>query len=152
MKKVIIITVSIVLLIALIAGGVLLYIVNTPEYALKKIAEDLSKDGIDGLYPHLTENARETLDAISGSEEGGGLGALIGNAIRDKCMSILKSKAQQTEWGLEGVKRGKSKSEVTLSFNYNDKLVGTIEITMIREKGKWKIDGLDFPIFEKISL
>ena len=40
---------------------------------------------------------------------------------------------------------------VVLSFNYEDKLIGTIEISMIREGGEWKVDSIEFPKFTEIN-
>lgn len=61
MKKGLIIICSIILLLAAISGGLGLYIVNTPEYALKTIIEDVNTSGIEGLEPHLTAKAKKLL-------------------------------------------------------------------------------------------
>lgn len=65
MKKAIIIILSIVLLLAVIAGGIGMYIVNTPEYALKTMIDDVNTSGMEGLESHLTGNAKEALDTVS---------------------------------------------------------------------------------------
>ena len=69
MKKAIIISVYIVLLLVIIAGGIGIYIVNTPEYALKTMIDDVGTYGMEGLEPHLTGNAKETLDTVSSLTE-----------------------------------------------------------------------------------
>lgn len=52
---------------------------------------------------------------------------------------------------VDDVLKSKDNASVILSFNYDDKLVGAIELSMVREDGEWKIDGLEFPEFDKIS-
>ncbi len=38
-----------------------------------------------------------------------------------------------------------------LTFNYEDKLIGKIEISMIRENGEWKIDNIEYPQFTEVN-
>ena len=51
----------------------------------------------------------------------------------------------------DDVLKSKENATVILSFNYEDKLIGTIEISMIREEGEWKIDSIEFPEFTEIN-
>jgi hypothetical protein len=47
--------------------------------------------------------------------------------------------------------KGKKHTDVILTFNYDDRLVGTIELSMVRSEDGWKIDGLELPQFEEIN-
>ena len=149
MKKALLIILSIVLILALIVVGVGYYIVNTPQYALKQMMDDIKLSGMEGLRPHLTDEAGKTMDAIvSGSGLVGGLISLINGG---EYITVLKDEIQKVKWELVDMMKGKNGAEAVLGFNYEDKLVGTIEISMIRQDGQWKIDGLEMPEFDKID-
>lgn len=152
MKKAILITSSVVLLAAVIIGGFGLYIVSTPEYALKGIIEDVNNYGIDGLTPHLTGKAKETLEAVSSVTESDLFSTIINFFNQDdNNISVLKSEIQQIQWDVDDVLKSNNRADVILSFNYEDKLTGTIAISMIVEEGKWKINSINFPAFTDIS-
>lgn len=150
MKKGFIIICSIILLLAAIAGGFGLYIVNTPEYALKTIIEDINTSGIEGLEPHLTGKARKTLDTVSSVTESALFNTITGLINQDNYIGVLKSEIQEIQWEVADILKGKENAAVILSFNYENKLIGTIEISMIREKSGWKIDDIEFPEFTEI--
>ena len=151
MKKAIIIISSIVLLIAVIAGSIGMYIVNTPEYALKTMIDDVNTSGMAGLEPHLTGNAKETLDTVSSITSSDLFNTLMGFINQNDYVSVLKSEIQEVQWKVDDILKSNENAAVILSFNYEDKLIGTIEISMIRDVGEWKIDGIEFPEFTEVS-
>ena len=57
-----------ILALAAVILGVLLFFgisfLRSPEYALLQIAVDVKECGIEGIRPHLTDDAKETFDAI----------------------------------------------------------------------------------------
>lgn len=151
MKKAILIISSVVLLLAVAVGGFGLYIVNTPEYALKSIIEDVNDSGMEGLNPHLTGKAKETLDAVSSVTESELFNTIMGYIDQSDYIGVLKSEIQEIQWEVDDVLKSKENAAVILSFNYEDKLIGTVSISMIREKAGWKIDRIGFPEFTKVS-
>lgn len=151
MKKALLITISIVALIAATIIGMGVYVTNTPEYALKEMIDDVNASGMDGLYPHLTGEARATIDAVSSVTENSIFNTIVGFISQSEYMGVLKSEIQEIQWEVDDVLKSKDNASVILSFNYDDKLVGTIELSMVREDGEWKIDGLEFPEFDKIN-
>ena len=151
MKKAFLITISIVALIAITIIGMGVYVTNTPEYALKEMVDDVNASGMDGLYPHLTGEARATIDAVSSVTENSFFNTIVGFISQSEYVGVLKSEIQEIQWEVDDVLKSKENAAVVLSFNQEDKLIGTIEISMIREEGEWKIDGLEFPEFDKIN-
>lgn len=151
MKKVLLITLSIVVLIAVALISIGFYITNTPEYALKEMIDDVTVSGMDGLHPHLTGEARETIDAVSSVTDNALFNTIVDLIGQSEYVGILKSEIKEIQWGVSEVLKNKGNASVTLSFNYEDKLVGTIELSMVREDGDWKIDELEFPKFDKIN-
>jgi len=151
MKKAFLITISIVALIAITIIGMGVYVTNTPEYALKEMIDDVNASGMDGLYPHLTGEARAIIDAVSSVTENSIFNTIVGFISQSEYVGVLKSEIQEIQWEVDDVLKSKENAAVVLSFNYEDKLIGTIEISMIREEGEWKIDGLEFPEFDKIN-
>lgn len=151
MKKTILIFCSVVLLLAVVVGGLSLYIVNTPEYALKNIIEDVNDSGMEGLIPHLTGKAKDTLNTVSSVAESDLFNTIMGFINQNDYIGVLKSEIQEIHWGVDDVLKSRENAAVILSFNYKDKLIGTIEISMIREEGEWKIDSIEFPEFDEIN-
>lgn len=151
MKKAFLVTISIVALIAVTIIGMGVYVTNTPEYALKEMIDDVNASGMDGLYPHLTGEARATIDAVSSVTGNSIFNTIVGFISQSEYVSVLKSEIQEIQWEVDDVLKSKDNASVILSFNYDDKLVGTIELSMVREDGEWKIDGLEFPEFDKIN-
>lgn len=151
MKKTLLITISFVVLIATTIISIGVYITNTPEYALKKMLDDVEASGMDGLYPHLTSEARATIDAVSSVVDNNIFNTVVSFISQNEYMRVLKSEIREIQWSVSDVLKSKGNASVILSFNYDDKLVGTIELSMIREDGEWKINGLEFPEFDKIN-
>ena len=94
----------------------------SPEYALNNAFDDMHKSGLDGLKKHLTANALKTVEGF------------------------------ECEWTIKDVMKGSETSKAIIGFNYEDKMVGTIELTMIKEEKIWKIDSLAMPKFDKFTL
>lgn len=151
MRKAILILSSIVLLLAMVVGGFGIHIVNTPEYALKNIIEDVNDSGMEGLNPHMTSKAKETLDTVASVTESDLFSTIMGFINQHNYISVLKSEIQEIQWAVDDVLKSKANAAVILSFNYEDKLIGTIEISMIREEGKWMIDSIEFPEFTEVN-
>jgi len=151
MKKALIIIGSIIAVFAIIITCVGFHFVQTPEYALMKISKDIKESGIDGLRPHLTEDAQETFDTVSAIAENKFVSSIMGLFDKTDYISILKSEIQAAQWDVEDIMKSNNNAAVILAFNYDDRLIGTIEISMVHSEDGWKIDGLELPKFDKID-
>lgn len=60
-------------------------------------------------------------------------------------ISILKSEIKEIQWNVKEVLKDKDNAIVILGFNYENKMIGSIEFSMIHEANDWKIDDLKFP-------
>ena len=152
MKKVLYFVVPIIVIIISVGVYFGVSVINSPEYALMQIAKDVEESGVDGLMPHLTEEAQETVSAITSITENKLVNSILNVLGKDDYIGILKSNLQDVEWSLDNVLEGNNRADVVLGFNYNDKLIGTIEINMIKDSGDWKISGLELPKFTEINL
>ncbi|MBQ2001207.1 MAG: hypothetical protein II241_05445 [Clostridia bacterium] len=126
-------------------------IIKSPEYALMQIKNDVQESGIDGLMPHLTDDAQKTVSTITSVTENQIVGALFSLFAKDDYVGALKSNLSEIDWRLDDVLKSKNKADAVLGFNYKDKLTGTIEISMVYEDGEWKISGIEIPDFEKVD-
>lgn len=151
MKKVLLIIGSIVALVAVTITCVGSYVINTPEYALMEIIEDVNASGIDGLRPHLTEDAQKAVDTVSSVTESKFVSSIMWLFNKDDYVSVLKSEIQNIQWEVEDIMKSNENTAVILAFNYDNRLVGTIEISMIRSKDGWKIDIIKFPEFDEMN-
>lgn len=151
MKKTLLIIASIVALITIVVVGFGIYIINTPEYALQETIEDVNDQGMEGLYPHLTADARKTIDTVSSVTKNEFFNTIMEFISKSEYVSILISEIQEIQWGIDDVLKSKKNTKVILSFNYKDKLIGTIELSMLRDKGEWKISALKLLEFSELT-
>lgn len=171
MKKVLTV-IAVILVLAVLAGGGLVWaVLNSPHYAMAQIAQDIQNEGLDGLEPHLTGDARETLDKLEDtvdkitslpeklSEEHKILGLILSATdaegyVEDyvnNYIDELKSKAEEMQWSLGDVLTNFKKAVVTLNFNYDDEITGSIDLKMVRTDGEWKINGIGLPHFDEFE-
>ena len=124
----------------------------SPEYALGKAFEDMKESGLDGLKKHLTSNALKTVQGIE-SVTGRPEVALLASALMGgNAVGFLLDKLSECTWTVRDMMKGSETSKAVIGFDYQDKMAGTIELTMIKEDKIWKIDGLAMPKFEKFTL
>ena len=72
---------------------------------------------------------------------------LGGNAV-----SVLLDKLSECDWSIGEVMKGSETSKAIICFDYQDKMTGSIEVSMIKEGDIWKIDSLAMPKFDKFTL
>lgn len=151
MKK-FIITISVVVIVALNAGGYFLYKSSTPEYALATTIEDVKSSGMEGLKEHLTSSAIEKIEVVEDWADKSSVSDILSTITKNSAVSFLKSKISEMDWTVEDILKGKEHTDVIIGFNYKGGIIGTIEIEMIKENGDWKIDDLGLPHFNTVSL
>lgn len=151
MKKALLIALAVILLIGAIALGAGLYITRTPEYAMAKIMEDVSQSGMDGLRPHLTQQAQDTVDKVTAVAQSRVVGAILNLFDQADYVGVIKSELQSVEWEVEDILTGSENASVVLHFDYDGRLTGRMDITLVKEDSEWKIDGLTYPQFETVQ-
>ena len=151
MKKALYIVIPIIVIVLSIGIYFGASVLDSPEYALMQIGKDVEESGVDGLTPHLTGEAQETVSAITSITENKLVNSILTFLGKDDYTSILKSNLQDVEWSLVNILKGDNKADVVLGFNYNEKLIGEIEFNMIKDDGEWKISGLEQPKFTEIN-
>ena len=133
----------------------------SPEYVLKNAIEDMRLSGLDGLKPYLTANALKTIDTVLKFSSGvdlftGGLGVLMGQSgsgnTSGASVRFLLDKLAELDWVIMDVLKGSDSAKGILGFSYEDKVDGTIEVTLIKEDKEWRIDTLNKPKFTKFEL
>lgn len=150
MKKTILILVIILVVLAIAVGCVALYFFNGPQYAMIIIAKDVKANGMDGLEPHLTGNAEKLIEKVNSIAENPLLTTVLGLFVQNESqnvltdyLDILKTELENVTWNLEDIMTGREHAQVMLSFNYEDDLTGTLNVSMIRTDDGWKIDGVN---------
>lgn len=124
----------------------------SPEYAVNNLLADMRSSGLEGLKKHLTANALKTVEGfekISGRPE---VSIITTTILGGDAMNILLGHLSDCEWTIKDVMKGDATSKAILGFGFDDKMVGTIELTLIKENDIWKVDKLGVPKFDKITL
>ena len=132
--------------------GITLFERWSPEYALNNTFDDMKESGLDGLKKHLTANALKTVESfesISGKPEVSIFTAVL---MGGSAVNVLLEKLSECEWTIIEVLKGSETSKAVVGFDYEDKLAGTVELTMVKEDKIWKIDSLAMPKFDKFTL
>ena len=143
-KKVIIAVISILLIAGLAAGGYIFYKTTTPEYALYQTMQDIRESGMDGLKAHLASNAREKADRVTEWSDNAIVSGLLSLITQQEDISgLLQAGLSDMTWTLQGVTKDGQQATVTVDFDYQGKMTGSLNITMLREDRQWKIDGVE---------
>lgn len=124
----------------------------SPEYAVNKTLDEIKVNGLDGLKKHLTANALKTVNSMESLSDLPGVSLLTNSLMGGNAVKVFLDKLSECNWTVKEVMKGSDSSRAILGFNYEDKMTGTIELTLIKEDKVWKIDGLELPKFEKLEL
>lgn len=124
----------------------------SPEYALNNAFDDMRQSGLDGLKKHLTAKALKTVEGFENLSSNPGISLLTSALMGGDAVTVLQGKLSECDWTIKDVMKGSETSKAIVGFNYVDKMVGTIEMAMIKEEKIWKIDDLNMPKFEKFTL
>ena len=124
----------------------------SPESALNNTFDDMKESGLDGLKKHLTENALKNVESIESISGNLGVSLITTALMGDNAVSYLLDKLSECEWTIKEVMKGSESSKAIVGFDYQGKMVGTIELKMIKEGKIWKIDGLSRPKFDKFAV
>ncbi|MDO4648932.1 MAG: hypothetical protein Q4B26_09800 [Eubacteriales bacterium] len=149
--KIIVITLSILIVAGLAGGGLYVYSrLNSPEYALLQTQKDVQENGISGLSSHVTEDLKpmvETAASVADSSIVSGLVGLLSSAADDNGLSKLQEHLSEISWELGDVLKSKNSADVHLVFKYKEEFQGDINISMVRQNGTWLINGIGTPSF-----
>ena len=124
----------------------------SPEHALHNTINDMKESGLDGLKKHLTENALKNLQSIESISDMPEIAMITSALMGGNAVSVLLEKLSECEWTIIEVMKGSDTSKAIIGFDYQNDMVGTVELTMIKEKKIWKIDRLAMPKFETCNL
>ena len=112
----------------------------------------MKSSGIIGLKKHLTANAVKNLESMESISSRPEISLITTTFMGGNAVKFLLDKLSECEWTVKDVMKGSDSSKAIVGFNYQDSMIGTIEMTMIKEAKIWKIDGLEMPKFEKFSI
>lgn len=124
----------------------------SPEYALNNTFDDMREFGLDGLKKHLTANALRTVESIESISVRPEVAILTTAFMGGNAVGFLLDKLSECDWTIEDVMKGTENARAVVGFNHEDEIVGTIELTMIKEDKIWKIDSLAKPKFDKLTI
>ena len=109
----------------------------SPEYALNNAFDDMRESGLDGLKKHLTSNALKTVEGVENLSSNPGVSLITTALMGGNAVKVLLDKLSECEWTIKDVMKGSETSKAIVGFNYEDKMVGTVELAMIKEDKIW---------------
>lgn len=124
----------------------------SPEYALNNAFDDMRASGLEGLKKHLTSNALKTVESVESISGRPEVALFTSALLGGNAVNVLLAKLSECDWTIKDVMKGSETSKAIVGFNYDEKMVGTIELGMIKEDKIWKIDSLAMPKIDKFTL
>ncbi len=130
----------------------------SPEYVVEKALEDIKKTGLDGLKPYLTSGGKKKFETLTMVSSGVGLISGIftsqsgqknesGNAV-----IFLRDHVKDCVWTVKDIMKGSETAKGIIGFKYEDKMEGTLELSLVKEEKEWKIDNMEMPKFDKFNV
>ena len=151
MKRIVIVF-GIILTVAMVVIGALFYIKSTPEYALAKIVEQVREDGFEAVENNLTEETYAKIEPIISISKSNIVNSIVSLFTDDNYTNILVEKAKEINWTVGDIIKNQRKASVTIGFDYDGKLQGTIDLELLKINKKWKINNLYNLQIDKIDL
>lgn len=124
----------------------------SPEYAFNNAFDDMRASGLEGLKKHLTSNALKTVESVESISGRPEIALFTSALLGGNAVNVLLAKLSECDWTIKDVMKGSETSKAIVGFNYDEKMVGTIELGMIKEDKIWKIDSLAMPKIDKFTL
>lgn len=145
-KKQVLLIVAAAALVAVLVGGVVLYsLLTSPQYALKKMVDDVQANGVQAIEPHLTGSAEKMYSAVYDFTQNSLVQLVSRVTDAQKILGILNGESGSWEYTLDNVKTTGSNSSVTLHIQ-GGSFSGNLNIEMQKIKGSWKISDVSVPI------
>ena len=121
----------------------------SPEYVIEHAITDVKASGLEGLKPYLTENAEKKVDTIR----------LVSNGVDvftgGNMLSLLLNKLSDCNWYVVDIMKGSESAKGIVGFRFvngEDTIKGTVELALIKEDKEWRIDGVEMPKFENVTM
>ena len=143
---------AIVFVMITVTISVFLYVRSTPEYALVKIVEQVKKDDFEAVENNLTDEVYSKIEPIISISKNNIINSIVSLFTDDNYTNILVEKAIEIEWSVGDIIKNKRKASVTIGFDYEGKLQGTIDLELVKVEKKWKINNLYNLQIDKIDL
>ncbi|MBQ8110564.1 MAG: hypothetical protein IJ124_10430 [Clostridia bacterium] len=144
MKKWMIVVVA-VLVVGAIGALVIGNLLNSPEYALKKMVDDINANGFFAIRPYLSDSLQGALDKLKTASTGLSLLGKVTGATGSEALGFLQDTVGSLDWSLGPVTRGGSDANVTLNVS-GEAFTGEITLVMTKSGGNWVISNLSVPL------
>ena len=144
MKRKAALIIAVALLLAAAGGCLFLYrLLNSAEYALKTIADEVHAKGVDALERHLTENLQPAFRRVRDM-----MNQPLAQAAADAAAVVLDALEQSAgKWTYQVayIHTSGSHSIITLRLD-GGSFYGNVNIEMLRQKGRWRISDVSIPL------
>lgn len=137
-KKLTVILIVLIVLLSAVAA----YFFNSPEYAMIKIRKEIKETGFAAIEQNLTQEAFAKLEPIIKVANNKLVSSILSKISKNEYTSVLIQKAKEIDWSVDEIIKNHHKASVTIRFNYDDTIVGTIDIELLRIDGKWRINNM----------
>lgn len=115
---------------------------NSPEYALFKMCKEINNVGFKAVETSMTQEAYSKLEPIQKITSNDYVNSILAFFSQENYEEVLIEKAKEVEWSVEEVTKNYKKATATIGFNYKDKIVGSVDLELLKIDNEWKINDL----------
>ena len=130
----------------IVLGGIAAFVLNTPDFMLFSMVQDVRQEGLMAAAPYLTGNLQSLFQTAVGLSRQPWMMELLGGDSAQVLVSMLNAEGAIT-WKMEDMRRGSTTASCLISAETSD-FAAQIGLEMIREEGKWLISGFTLPAFD----
>ncbi len=116
------------------------FVITSPEAAMLKMWSDIRSEGLTGIEPHLTGNAQVRVDTVINLVKSDLVQSIVGDDDEMDFDALIKSELKNFKFSLAKYDRGFTKVNIIIDFDYKNEVQSSVEVSVIRESGKWLID------------
>lgn len=142
MKKI----VACLLVAAIVLGIAAAFILNTPDFMLFRMVQDVRQEGLTAAAPYLTGNLQPLFQTAVELSRQPWMMELLGSDSTQVLVSLLSAEGA-IAWKLEDMRRGSTTASCLVSAE-TSAFAAQIGLEMVREEGKWLISGFTLPAFD----
>lgn len=140
------------MVLVLILSLAVTYFFSTPEFAIIKLRNNVKKIGFAAVEQCLTEEASKKLEPIRKLAGNKIVSSILSAVSKNEYVGVLVEKAKQINWSVDDIIKNRRKASVTIRFDYDNNIVGTVDMELLKINGKWYINNIYNLNVEKLML
>lgn len=126
----------------LLLAAVVFLILDSPEYALFRMVLQVQEEGFEAIIPCLTHDAYQKISPLLKVSENKIVQSILVLLPTEEYAGTLIEKAKEVEWTVGEFAKNRERATVTIGFNYQSSIIGSVDLELRRVSRNWMIHDL----------